>query len=214
MENNEKILEFLLENPNAKIYDNEGNHYVLVENQVIKRPPTYFNTWEHIEFWQNKLLKESENYPVLDGLEQSWQLLEQDYNFEFENLVDRKNRNAETPLKEFLYCIDMGFYPPPEVLLAIVDIFEHYLRSEGNLSLEDVFFGKTEKGIGNYAARKSRNDVLFYLGFCISLNHEGKSQLEIAEEVVNHLKLKDEPESLLRQYRRFKKKQENIKSDK
>jgi len=53
------------------------------------------------------------------------------------------------------YIDDYDLYPPPEILRAMVEAFDTYFAAKGQLSLEEVFFGKTKKGIGNYAARRN-----------------------------------------------------------
>ena len=202
----EEILSLLRKNPKAMYQDDDFTTYELINGELVIKPITYYNSSDNIKHWQTKLIEEHQNYPTLDGLEHSWNLLESDYNQDMPNLIEREKEKYSSPLSSFMCMVDMGFYPPPEVMLSILDCFQNYENMKGKVSLEEVFFGKKERGIGNYAARKARTEVLSFLDFNITCNHENKSQYEIAEYVISHLRLEDEPDSLLRQYRRYKKK--------
>lgn len=86
-------------------------------------------------------------------------------------LGERRNpkKIAATAVEIFQHYLEMGFIPPPEILLTISDMFKTYFASDGALSLEDVFFGKVKRGVGNYAARKDSDrlyrDFNFFLSF-------------------------------------------------
>jgi hypothetical protein len=82
---------------------------------------------------------------------------------------------------------------------------------KGEESLEDIFFGKCQKGIGNNSAQKSRTDAIDFLSALIELESVGmgfvksdkkRTELELAEDVVEKMKLQIDPESLLRKFRR------------
>ena len=189
--NTEEIYNLLKNSPIDTIHDKHGNIYTLDEN---------------IEKWRSAISKKRENYPVLEALEQSWNILESEYNCDVPDLVDRNNLGSDTSIATFMYMVDTGFYPPPEVMLSILDCLNFYEDMNGKVSLEEVFFGKTQKGVGNYAARKKRSKYMRFLHFWLQTDINNKSQWEIAEDVIDHFNLDDEPDSLLRQYRRFKQK--------
>jgi len=63
-----------------------------------------------------------------------------------------------TAIDRFLTDISYGSYSSPEVLLMIAKCFNLYFLAEGELTLEEVFFGKVQKRSGNYSRRKSRDD--------------------------------------------------------
>lgn len=201
----DEIKEMLKKDPSGVFFDKNMTKYEMVSGKIKKTPVHFYNSNENLEYWQEKLLNESSNYPVLEELESSWVLLESDYNQGKTKLIDRTKLDSESPLNAFMYMVDMGFYPPPEVLLSLLDCFKYYFDAKGGLPLEHIFFGKPEKGIGNHSAQKARKEHLTFLHFSIAIDTENKSQYQIAEYVIDHLKLKDDPESLLRQYRRFKK---------
>jgi hypothetical protein len=60
-----------------------------------------------------------------------------------------------TPVDAFRYFVDMGFYPPPEIMESIASAFGSYMSGKGKYELEDVFFGKRKRGVGNFASRRS-----------------------------------------------------------
>ncbi len=61
-------------------------------------------------------------------------------------------------INRFLHDISYGSYSSPEILLMIAKCFDLYFLAQGELTLEEVFFGKTQKRSGNYARRKARDD--------------------------------------------------------
>lgn len=164
-----------------------------------------FNTKANLKEWHNKMLKESKNYPVLEGLEESWELLENYYNTPMEGLIDRNHIAQDTPLGAFRYMIEAGFYPPPEVLLALDDCFEMYMALRGKVELEQIFFGEKKRGVGNHAARTYKDKAYKHLWVELSFNQlaEHKTQIEIAESVIELFKLTDDVDSFLRGYRRY-----------
>ena len=97
-----------------------------------------FNTKANLKNWHEKMIKESSNYPVLEGLEESWKLLEDYYNNPIEDVVDR-SRILQTPsLGAFRYMIEAGLYPPPEVLCDLDICFEMYMAKRGKVELEQI----------------------------------------------------------------------------
>ena len=164
-----------------------------------------FNTKANLKEWHNKMLNESINYPVLEGLEDSWYLLENYYNTQMEGVIDRNHIAQKTPLGAFRCMIEDGFYPPPEVLLALDDCFEMYMAHRGKVELEQIFFGEKKRGVGNYAARTYKYKAYEHLSRLLRINGftEHKTQVEIAESVIELFKLTDDVDSFLRGYRRY-----------
>ncbi|MEP1384364.1 MAG: hypothetical protein ABJK64_11320 [Paraglaciecola sp.] len=192
------------------------------------------NTWENVRKWQQEFTKEDvDNYPVLSSHEFLWGLFEQVNG----RIIDRNEieKYARSPIESFLYLTDMGFSTPPEVLMVICDCFNTYFKASGELSLEEVFFGREKPALGNYASRTRKNDL--YERFSIKVGLEGisakdqkrkRDSLEvIAEnmfkadgELISIIKTDDldldslnnnfpDAESFLRSWRRWK----NRKSD-
>ena len=138
----------------------------------IKKLLKESNTWELVRYHRKQLLN-SEGYPFLNSLENSWGLLEKEYN---SNCVsgeliiyrDRDEKMADEPLGAFLYYVDMGVIPPPEILLTLMDSFNLYYEGKGELSLEECFFGKSPKGRGNKSKRTAQSEIYlrFYMTVC------------------------------------------------
>ena len=146
------------------------------------------------------------------SLEPAWQILNE---FFYGDMFERFEDEAsfKLPVEEFIYHISNGFYPRPELLVAVASCFESYFSKKGEIELEEVFFGKNTKRIGNYSALTSRHPEIKLLE---SLLRRSKSPFsekkgikpltlnEAAEQVINKLKLNVDPESLLRKYRRYR----------
>lgn len=161
------------------------------------------------EYWHEKLIN-SKGYPALSSLEEIWQLIdnESDIPFTREEIKDISGN----PLGSISYIIEMGYYPPPELLLCLSECFNVYLSGGGSLELEEIFFGKPKKGLGNHAARFKKD--LSMLDFKLRLeakNNPDKTQIQIAVDYISENNLEIDPESLLRTYRRSYK---NYKADK
>ncbi len=193
------VIKAMKERNQETVRDEEGNIFKLLDDELIPLPKNYFNTWEYTNSVRQKLSLESANYPVLDSLESMWKGIKVHY----DDWVDFEGGNdlSRTPFQGLIYYIEMGVYPPPELLLNVVSLYDDYILSGGSLTLEEAFFGETIKGVGNHAARKERNSLLSHLRFLIATTND-KTQLQLAEEVVDKFQSKIEPESLLRHFRR------------
>ena len=64
--------------------------------------------------------------------------------------------SEDHPLRVLFRCITCGRYPPPELLMAMRGAFDEYLEAGGDLTLEEVFFGKPKRRAGNYAKRNAK----------------------------------------------------------
>lgn len=54
----------------------------------------------------------------------------------------------------------LGLYPPPELLIALVEDYERYLKGAGRVSLEEAFFGKPRRKVGSRAAATFKNAAM------------------------------------------------------
>ena len=66
------------------------------------------------------------------------------------------NYRLKSPVEIFLAHVNWGNYPPPEILASVAKCFNLYLQAKGDLSLEEVFYGKPKQRAGNFAARQIR----------------------------------------------------------
>ena len=96
-----------------------------------------------------------------------------------------RGSKADGPLwRVFMDSISLGFYPPPEVLLAVYDNFNEYIEAEGKKDLETVFFGPPRKKLGNFAARHCAEHKKVTLALETELLvRKGMTQIAAAESV-------------------------------
>jgi len=164
-----------------------------------------------------KAAYEADDYPILTGLEYYWEQIESTYD---NACPDREDFQCEkTPLLLFCLYLSLGFFPPPEVLLAISICFEKYLEAGGDLSLDEVFFGKPHKKRTSFAAYHARNlgtyamfhDLYAGGSNLTSRDLAGLSLAKRAEKYFDHMWGDSEwvdfidIETFLRNYRRWKK---------
>lgn len=153
---------------------------------------------------------ESSNYPGLAGLEYTWRKLEREY-----EVIDRLKHSSDNPLVSFEYLVESGFYPPPEILLAIRLCIRRYLDAKGDISLDESFFGLPHKKRSSYAYNKAKPwkhfDFYFFWVYrdeFIGHNLKGLSLEKRAELYLENTRYSDtnagsDVDSFLRSYRRW-----------
>ena len=176
-------------------------------------PKIRYNSWDYVREVRERI--ETKKYPVLEGLEDSWQLIRGGHG----RLIKRNEdeRFASSPLRAFLCYVDMGFYPPPEVMLSICHCFQHYMDRGGEIELEDVFFNERKKGVGNYSARVGADRLYEYIWFLElteymphlrTKNRPLKTITQLVDKAFLHLGIDENQhpmDNFLRSYRRWKK---------
>ncbi len=122
----------------------------------------------------------------------------------------------DTPLNILFTMIEQGEYPPPELLLMLLDGWKEYLSASGDLSLEEALIGSPSQGAGNYAARFRDEQALYALDFAMTVAdaprfdpitgnsyHLRYRQVDIAEKF--DTSGEGAADSLLTRWRRWKK---------
>lgn len=144
-------------------------------------------------------------------LEEAWSILQNTIYNGLDADNDRE-RPIYNPLQKLSNCLEFGMYPPPEVLINIVNTYERYMSRKGEIDLEEAFFGKPQKGKGNFASRSHRAEDVYMLQLFLCLNDftDKKSQYEVASEYLSIQKSDEDPEHLLRKFRRYKQASKNI----
>jgi len=148
-----------------------------------------------------------DDYPVLAGLEATWKSIEEDsplLGIERERLES----NYDSPLSCFMFNVDTGHYPPPEIMLSLLHGFQLYYAHGGEKSLDEIFFGRPHKkkssdAFTDYTDKKYANFHFFYER---ASSLDGKSMTEKAEKYLRCSPFRNEnidPESFLRGYRRY-----------
>lgn len=140
-------------------------------------------------------------------IEADWQCL----NIAHDPYLKREDANfASRVLPSIVSWIEnIGTYPPPELLLALCDMFKQYMNGAGNLTLENALLGKPRQRMGTYAAREAKRDVHIEVGFTLAFHsgkHRGMSDARAAEyaQAVLERKYGESPdaETMLKRMRR------------
>lgn len=116
---------------------------------------------------------------ILNRLERSWTALESPW-------PDVPREVGPRVAEHVLGAIDahvlMGYYPPPELLLALSSLLHEYLEAAGKLTLEEVMFGKPKRRTGTYAARSQKPMRDMWTDAITKVaKSQGKSEAEVAE---------------------------------
>ena len=194
------------------------------------------NTYPSNDDWKYPLFQDDDylfddNWKDLDVLKCYKEHMDKNYD-ENEVFYYKENGVFFNPLEEFLFYVRGGAIPRPELLLSVAKAFHLYFCRQGELTLEEVFFGKPTKS-GSYAKRRSENfKGIDFRTFehSVRRNYHNSTLEELAEIfILNKMNenewsddLKEENSSLgaedvdsfLRKYRRWKTKQGIKKSPK
>jgi hypothetical protein len=151
------------------------------------------NKWDEVRRIRKDFIRDDvDDFPYFSELNHVWETLCQTvYSGEPFGLPepiiqrDADEQTAETPLAAFRYFLDIGLYPPPELLVWLNDAFTQYYQGIGKVELEDVFFGRPKPGVGNGSKRAF--DELIYKNFsmaihleAISAKHQNRKKLPLA----------------------------------
>ena len=112
------------------------------------------NTWNNNDVAEaiNERLKfEKENRIQIGfgNLLDSWDKIDS-------RLPAHKDMSFDNPMLNFLGSLEAGYYPPPDVLVAISKCFRAYLDAKGNKSLDETFFGHGHGKRKSYAYKLSK----------------------------------------------------------
>lgn len=162
-----------------------------------KEKSQYERQWERVRS-NRESLKKREGYPCLESIEETWEAI---VNAQHVDDRDQLERTAESPLAAFSYYVDLGFYPPPELMLALNDAWFEYVCAGGKKTLEECFLIRPKKKVGNTASQTRTRMKALHLTFGMAeLIKKGATQVEAAEEVAPRLGM--DVETAAREYRR------------
>ncbi|MAL95625.1 MAG: hypothetical protein CME40_11160 [Haliea sp.] len=162
-----------------------------------------------------------DDYPSLDSLEDSWRVLSNYYGeWDGKPLIDRveiPDRTAGSPIENFQFHVESGFYPPPEIMILIQRCFQKYLAMGGDISLDEAFFGEPYKKRTSFAYRRHQIwryaafhnlEVVLHQGHLQQTGQPKKSLEQLAEDYLSSLFSGDDAgidvDTFLRGYRRWK----------
>ncbi len=166
-------------------------------------PLSLEDQWQQMEKWRRFLeTKRGEPDSTLASLINAWESMDAEFNPNNEWNIERGEKirhNSGSALGAMAHFLEMGLYPPPELLLTITDCWYCYVESAGHISLDEAFLGKPKKSSGNYAKQRRTEFRKFRITFdFIQLLKEGKSRIEAAEIVSQRLGGKPDADSVLR----------------
>jgi hypothetical protein len=144
--------------------------------------------------------------PVLSSFNAAWEELDAMYAINGRSIMHRGSSagTAKAPLAALFHYVEMGFYPPPELLLTLYDCWQTYEAASGHLPLEQAFFGPAKKGVGNYAGRRSGRLRIMHMQWEFARHlHEGKTRAQAAEIISLEHGGKPDADSILRMFRGF-----------
>ena len=134
----------------------------------------------------------------LEKLELLWAKIEPDF-----KPFNRQVSVADNPISAFSYYVEMGKYPPPEIMIDVMLGFNTYLESKGDISLDQAFLGITHSKYKSLSFKQQ--SALKYAEFDRFVYNGDFSSLDEAAELFL-AKISDEidQDSYLRDYRRWK----------
>ncbi|MBK8069788.1 MAG: hypothetical protein IPK27_19865 [Rhodanobacteraceae bacterium] len=156
--------------------------------------------WELVHALRAKLVSDNDK-PVLESLEHLWQHLQKKQG----DVIDREDKVADSPLSGLFHYIDSGFYPPPELMLSLLECWDEYLTGRGSVSLEEAFFGRPIQKAGNYAKRKSQRIRNAYARFEVERERKKGRNLTQAAEAVSLIPGMPDADTIARTLRGFRK---------
>jgi hypothetical protein len=174
---------------------------------VITKKPKDTPQWQLVRKARAEQ-RASANFPVLESLEEAWVHLESLYGSltvagQQAKVVDRDTLEgiSETPFSALMFLTEMGFYPPPELLLGLLGSWRGYL--DGDQTLEEALLGKPKRKAGNYAKRHSTtlNRMRLAHEFA-TLVDAGNTQEVAAEIITSRYELRVDAESFIRMARK------------
>lgn len=140
-----------------------------------------FNSNEKVNAYREKLKASyvHDDYPVMVGLEHAWRLLERDY-----EVINREEHPSNNPISSFEYYLDLGFYPPPEIMMVLGDALRLYFASAGQFSLDEVLFGEKHKKTSSFAYKKHKKFKYHFFDTHINLSRRKKGNSDQSLEAV------------------------------
>jgi hypothetical protein len=136
----------------------------------------------------------------LEKLELLWAKIEPDF-----KPFNRQVSVADNPISAFTYYVEMGKYPPPEIMIDVMLGFNTYLESKGDISLDQAFLGITHSKYKSISFKQQ--SALKYAEFDrFVYNGQFKSLDDAAELFLSNISYEIDQDSYLRDYRRWKRK--------
>jgi hypothetical protein len=160
-------------------------------------------TCERVQEIREKLINNKDN-DKLTSLETAWHKIDPmpDQAIPYRELG--ASGSGVNPLFQMTQHLVWGHYPPPEILIAIAEVFNTYMESRGERNLEEMLMGQSKPKVGNYSAQHAldREHRFAKSYFFIEQGKKGKPLTEIATAYIQKYNLEDDPENLIKKLRR------------
>lgn len=123
----------------------------LVEEREPEISSGGIDTWYEVRKARQDIRKNTD--PEYRRLERSWQLLEK-MGLVASDARDYEEYSGQPPLAYAMFCIRLGFYPPPEVMIGLSEQWGGYIyESFCDKRLETAFLGPPARKGGDFRTR-------------------------------------------------------------
>lgn len=122
----------------------------------------------------------------LEKLELLWAKIESDF-----KPFSREVSVADNPISAFTYYLEMGKYPPPEIMVEVMDGFLNYFESHGDKSLDEALLGTKHTKYGSlsykqeYSLRFTEFEWFIYENEFTSIEKAAESYLAAKVEEID-----------------------------
>lgn len=151
--------------------------------------------------WEDHILKRP--------LEEAWQSYAHSQKIQ-PDLAQKRDNEKRDAFDSFVTNVQFGMLPPPETLLIMAEAMQKYLQGNGNISLDEAFFGRKHKKNTSYAMSFGSNHRLMQkVSLWIAAQKIGNnktSQLNVVTKLLQEFgdDYDTDPETLLRSWRRWR----------
>ena len=142
-------------------------------------------------------------------LEEAWQSYAHSQKVKPDLAQERDNKKRDA-FDSFVTNVQFGILPTPETLLIMAEAMQTYLQGNGDISLDEAFFGRKHKKNTSYAMSFGSNHRLMQkVSLWIAAHKIGNnktSQLNVVTKLLQEFgdDYDTDPETLLRSWRRWR----------
>src|ERR1700722_9113534 len=114
-----------------------------------KRPSKQSIPTSHLAFIATLMSARRDSASVRAALVKAWEKMELSQHPVVKSIGS--NPTPDVPeLSLLMMYVWLGFYPPPDILLAVFSQWSKYMSAAGKLSLDEAMLGKSVQRAGNY----------------------------------------------------------------
>jgi hypothetical protein len=153
-----------------------------MENEpVVRSEPV--DLWSEVYAARERI--NSGQLEIARALEEAWSTLER-AGLTPKDARDLEKFSHQPPLAFAMFCVEMGYYPPPEVMLGLLNQWAGYLYdSYADGRFESAFLGPPKKRAGDFKSRRyAAVSQKWLLAELRKARSEAKCSMEKAAELV------------------------------